>query len=135
MLHDLTAKRYIRYMDDFLIIGPDKDVLHEYKAAIAKFVSERLSLTLHPFKSTVAPVRVGIDFLGYRLLCDKTRLRVSTVRRFVTRTRYRQKQLARGAYDPERFDAGLTAWKAYAAHADSWLLRKDIGERLGIELI
>ena len=133
--HILRAKHYIRYMDDFLILDTDKHLLAEYRTAIAEHLETRLRLTMHERKSTIAPVRLGVGFLGYRIFKDTTRLRTSTVKRFTKRIRYRQKQLARGTYPQDRFDSGVASWQAYAKHANAWQLRRILGERLGVELL
>ena len=133
--HTLRATRYIRYMDDFLILDTDKRVLAGYREAIAQFVAEHLHLCLHPRKSIIAPVRLGVDFLGYRLFEHHTRLRTSTVKRFVKRTKQAARHLAAGELPQALFDTGITSWQAYADYANSWRLRKALGARLGIELI
>jgi retron-type reverse transcriptase len=133
--HTLHATRYIRYMDDFSILETDKRVLANYREAIEHFVAERLHLRLHPRKSTIAPIRLGIDFLGYRLFEHHTRLRASTVKRFVKRTKQAKRHVAAGELSQEAFDAGVTSWQAYADYADSWRLRKALGIRLGVDLL
>jgi len=63
--HTLKAKRYVRYVDDFLIIEPDRATLERFKAEITGFVREKLALTVHPDKQIVRPLSDGIDFVGY----------------------------------------------------------------------
>ena len=46
--HALGAKYYVRYMDDFIILSPDKHQLREWLAEIEKFLRERLKLELNP---------------------------------------------------------------------------------------
>jgi retron-type reverse transcriptase len=137
----LRARRYIRYMDDFLILDTDKRMLADYRGQIGRFARERLGLTLHPRKSTIVPVRLGVDFLGYRVFENSVRLRGSTVRRFSKRTRERLRELEilRGAGSKEDAEllettlrAGIVSWGAYARHADSFRLREDLSKRLGL---
>lgn len=132
--HVLRATRYIRYMDDFLILDVDKRTLAAHREAIAEFVSQRLGITLHPRKSTIAPIRLGVDFLGYRIFERHMRLRASTVRRFAARTRASLRCVSPGTPEHEAFAASVMSWEAYAAHADSFRLREDLRARLGLSL-
>lgn len=133
--HTLRTKHYIRYMDDFLILDTDKRALSAHREAMREYLHTKLRLTMHERKSTIAPVRLGVSFLGYRLLRGRIRLRTSTVKRFVRRTRYRQKQIEEGSYPQERFDAGVQSWRAYAVHADAWRLRRILSKRLNVDLM
>ena len=63
--HTLKAHYYLRYVDDFVILSRDKEELQRFGAEVEKFVTERLSLRLHPTRRRLLPVSVGIDFLGY----------------------------------------------------------------------
>lgn len=63
--HTLGAKYYVRYMDDFIILSPDKYQLREWLAEIEKFLRERLKLELNP-KTTILSAKNGIDFVGYK---------------------------------------------------------------------
>ncbi len=130
--HTLKVKHYIRYMDDFLILDCNKKKLAEYLGKIDTFIQGKLALVLHPYKSTISPVRLGVDFLGYRIYEHHTRLRKDTVQRFVRRTRNAQLSLEQGNLEQDVFDMKVQSWYAYASHAQSWRLRKDLGEKLKI---
>ncbi|MCX6702628.1 MAG: RNA-directed DNA polymerase, partial [Candidatus Wolfebacteria bacterium] len=78
----LKEKYYIRYMDDFLILGLDKKHLHEVKELIKIFLCDRLKLEMHPKKAEIFPIDRGIDFLGYVIRGNRRLLRKSTVKRF-----------------------------------------------------
>ena len=60
----LRAKRYLRYVDDICIIGSQPAELHDIAAAIVGKLTE-LGLTVHPFKTRIAPISMGVPFLGY----------------------------------------------------------------------
>lgn len=66
--HQLKARRYIRYCDDFLVFSDDKGWLAECRERIRGFCAEQLKLTLK--KSELFPTRTGVDFLGYRHFPD-----------------------------------------------------------------
>lgn len=68
--HRLKAKHYIRYVDDFLLLHEDASVLERSRERIDAFLRKRLTLTLHPRKQRILPIRQGIDFLGYVVHTD-----------------------------------------------------------------
>lgn len=84
---------YFRYMDDFLIIEPDKEKLIKARDAICEFVKQELKLELHPSKQLLQRTSLGIDFCGYNIFAGRTILRKKTVRRFVRRFKGRQKKI------------------------------------------
>lgn len=62
--HTLKAKRYLRYVDDFVLVHRDKQQLREWLSAIEDFLSTQLRLRLKP-DIRLKPLGDGIDFLGY----------------------------------------------------------------------
>lgn len=83
--HTLQAPHYLRYSDDFLLLSHDRDFLEHALASMQGFLKERLRLTLHPDKITLAPHQQGIDWLGYHLFFDHRLLRTTTKRRMFKR--------------------------------------------------
>jgi len=61
---DLHVARYIRYVDDMVIVGPDRDALLH----IAEQIKTKLAadgLTIHPHKQRLTRITAGVPFLGY----------------------------------------------------------------------
>lgn len=79
--HRLKAKHYIRYADDFVIFSSDRLWLEQRIAQIRSFLADRLKLTLHPKKVSIATFASGIDFLGWVHFPDHRLLRTSTKKR------------------------------------------------------
>ena len=79
--HKLRAKYYIRYADDFVLLSPDREWLEEQLPLIKAFLVERLRLTLHPSKVSIATVSSGIDFLGWVHFPHHRTLRTTTKKR------------------------------------------------------
>lgn len=124
--HKLRAPAYLRYMDDFVLFSDDKALLHRWKAAIRDFLAERLRLTLHTKKSLVFPVKVGLDFCGFRIYPTHRRLRRSSVRRFVRRLRKQREAYSQGEISLEEMTTSVQCWIAHAQHGDTWRLRHRI---------
>ncbi|HEX8994149.1 MAG TPA: reverse transcriptase/maturase family protein [Candidatus Paceibacterota bacterium] len=81
MKHELKARHYIRYADDFVILSRDRGELEVMLPKIATFLHDSLKLTLHPQKVSITTVASGVDFLGWVYFPDHRVLRTVTKRR------------------------------------------------------
>ncbi|MDR0422996.1 MAG: RNA-directed DNA polymerase [Rickettsiales bacterium] len=77
--HELKIKDYIRYCDDFLLFGNDKNILNEARKKIEIFINEKLKLKFS--KCDLFQTKQGVDFLGYRHFKKYILLRKSTKKR------------------------------------------------------
>lgn len=62
--HQLGARHYIRYVDDFLLLHESPKWLNAAKARIEVFLQERLHVRINPSKTILQPVTRGVDFVG-----------------------------------------------------------------------
>ncbi|MEK9183357.1 MAG: reverse transcriptase/maturase family protein, partial [Patescibacteria group bacterium] len=83
--HQLKAKYYIRYADDFVFLSPDKLLLKNLLVPIINFLFEELKLTLHPNKIFLQTIFSGMDFLGWQHFADHRALRNTTRKRMARR--------------------------------------------------
>jgi len=60
----LGIKYYGRYVDDFVLVHPDKEYLKTMIPAIRKFLKEKVQLQLHPYKIFLQHYGKGVKFLG-----------------------------------------------------------------------
>lgn len=74
---ELKAKRYIRYMDDFIILADNKEELKLQKTRISDYL-QLWNLKLNP-KFRIEKVIKGIDFCGFRHWPDKRLIRKKTL--------------------------------------------------------
>lgn len=124
---ELHERYYVRYMDDFLILGTDKQRLHEDKERIKTFLCEQLKLQLHPKKAEIYPINRGLDFLGYVLRDDKRYLRKSTVKRFMKKRRRYEAAVINGTMEESLLESICTSWRGYAMFANSYRLMEKLG--------
>lgn len=61
---ELGIKRYVRYVDDFILFDLDREQAHDLRVRIEVWLKETLRLELS--KWTVQPVRRGFNFVGFR---------------------------------------------------------------------
>ncbi|GAA0721603.1 RNA-directed DNA polymerase [Dokdonella soli] len=77
--HELKAQRYIRYVDDFVIIHRDRAQLERWRDQIETFLRDRLRLKLKA-DQRLRSLTDGADFLGYVVFPTHTRVRTRVVR-------------------------------------------------------
>jgi RNA-directed DNA polymerase len=112
----LGVRRYIRYVDDMVILTDTADELRAISAAIvAKLASE--GLTIHPKKVRLAPVAAGVPFLGYIVWPNHISVGAYGRRRY--HQRLRQHEV--GGYD--RTEA-LVSYKAMFSHTGITTIRR-----------
>jgi RNA-directed DNA polymerase len=85
--HNLRARFYIRYADDFVIFSDDHILLKQILPEIRLFLGKQMKLDLHSDKVSIRTLASGIDFLGWVHFPDYRRLRTSTKRRVLKRIR------------------------------------------------
>jgi retron-type reverse transcriptase len=114
----LRVPGYVRYADDLLLFGDDKADLHGWRKAIEGELAG-LRLRLHPDKTQIAPVTVGVTFLGWRLTPGSMRLSQRSIRRFSRRLRQLRWRRQQGEISTDRVGASVRAWLAHAAHGNT----------------
>lgn len=121
----IKCKHYIRYMDDLIVFGNDKEMLNEIKDAVEEHLKS-LRLELHPNKSQIYLTKKGVCFLGYKVY-PTHRL---VIRKNIKRLRQRIKRyfwaLRLGLINHQKILCSVQSWLGYAIHADSFDLRKGI---------
>lgn len=60
----LKIKHYLRYVDDFVLVGITKEEANFYKQKIIDFLDEKLDLSLSKFR--IARIKQGCNFVGFR---------------------------------------------------------------------
>jgi len=83
--HELKARHYIRYADDFVILLEDRRRLENLVISIQEFLKRELKLELHPDKIFIKTLASGVDFLGWVHFSDHRVLRTATKRRTLRR--------------------------------------------------
>jgi len=96
---DPACKHYLRYVDDFIILGSNKRKLHKMILKI-KEVLGKIGLQLKG-NWQIFPTRIrGIDMLGYRVFGDYTLMRkrniLSLIRAIRKYKKHKTQKLARG---------------------------------------
>lgn len=123
----LRIKHYVRYMDDFVLIHPDKAVLKKCRHEIDAFL-QSIGLTLNA-KTTMYPLRQGVRMLNWRfVLTDTGRIMKHMNTKKLGKQRRKMRKLM------ERENAGLVkegttydslkSWMANAKRGDTFFQRQ-----------
>ncbi|MFH0992111.1 MAG: reverse transcriptase/maturase family protein [bacterium] len=121
----LQCKHYIRYVDDFVLFSEEKQQLQRWKEEIESWL-ESLRLTLHPKKTRVLPVNVGLSFLGHRVFPEFLLLNKDNVLRFKRRLKKMSAGLVSGNVTMEHHRSSIASWEGHAKFSNTYRLRKKI---------
>ncbi|MBD3164574.1 hypothetical protein GF323_05190, partial [Candidatus Woesearchaeota archaeon] len=124
--HKLKVRYYIRYVDDFVILHSNNQLLEDYKEKIDYFLKNKLKIELHPDKSMVACIQSRLNFLGFRMFYYHKLLKKSNIRKMKTKFEYLKEEYERGKIDYDIIYDFFEGWLAYAKHANTCRLRKQV---------
>jgi retron-type reverse transcriptase len=77
---ELKIKRYVRYVDDFILFGLPREVATDCRITITDFLRDRLNLELSRW--TIASVKRGVNFVGFRTWRKRRFVRKHSLFRF-----------------------------------------------------
>lgn len=125
----LRIKYYLRYMDDFILIDPDKEYLRYCKREI-EFLLEDLGLKLNR-KSQIFPIKNGFDFLGFHIYLTKTGKVILKLRREGKETMRRKLKkfgelYREGKITKEQIDESWNSWVGHAEYGNCYYLIKNM---------
>jgi hypothetical protein len=116
--HQLKARRYIRYADDFVFLSADRARLEALLPRVEGFLRARLALELHPDKVSIKTLASGVDFLGWAHFPDHRVLRTASKKRML-------RNLAAPASREAR-ESRLISYCGMLSHGNAWKLRDAI---------
>ena len=116
------VKGYIRYMDDILIVGNDREKLKNCVKRMTAFSSEKLHLLFKPpiFRKN----KDGQTFLGYRVMPYYYKLSGRSKKRFRSKLLKYDKLLNEGRWTEGQYEEHILPLLSFAQHAESKAFRK-----------
>ena len=94
----LKVRKYLRYVDDFALFSDDRYFLKESLIAIIEYLNT-LRLKIHPIKTQITATRIGVNFVGFRILPNRIKIRTANLRRARVRLKKQKKELEQGKID------------------------------------
>lgn len=118
----LKCKKYLRYVDDFILLHRSPLVLKNWMREIKDFTQNELGLKISDRKIRMQEVGKGIDFLGYFLKPDYSLARKSVVARFKRKIgRRKQEEISE---KDRSFQSMISSYFGHFSHADCQSLVK-----------
>lgn len=121
----LQVQKYLRYVDDFAFFSDDWEFLADTRLAIEDYLAS-LRLKIHPVKSQLFETKQGANFVGFRVLNSRIRVRTENLRRARRRLRQMQIDRADGKITEEQISQSMQSWFAHLEHGDTVPLRQQI---------
>jgi hypothetical protein len=120
---ELRVPGYVRYVDDFILFGPDRATLHRWGRQCRDYLTGR-RMEIHPDKYRLCRTAEGVDFCGFVVRADgRVKLRSSGVRRFRRRFLKLKYEWKAGRVEAADVRDAVRSWVAHASHAHTWRLR------------
>ena len=123
----LRQRYFIRYCDDFIILGNDRTALEALIQPIQHFLATELKLTLHPDKIMLRKLDWGLDFVGYVQFFDHRLMRTATKRRMLSQLSLRRKAYLKGDLSAETMQQSLSSYQGMLQHANAHGLSRLLG--------
>ncbi len=120
----LKTPVYLRYMDDMLLFGNSREGLRQTVRSIEEKLDCKLQLQLKPWQ--VQTTKQGVSFLGYKLLPYNILLNRRSKLRFKQKMVEYSKNIKSGKWNDADYQQHIIPLLAFAEHADTQKLRKEI---------
>jgi retron-type reverse transcriptase len=121
----IRGHKYLRYVDDFALFSDNREFLAEAKLEIQDYLSS-LRLIIHPIKSQLFETKYGVNFVGFRVLPDRIRVRNDNLRRSRRRFKELQYDYRYGQISLEKLIQRIQSWEAHLKHGDTYRLRRKL---------
>jgi RNA-directed DNA polymerase len=130
--HTLKVRHYVRYVDDFVLLGESPEQLRAWQVQIADFLQSILRLKLRD-DFFLQPCQQGVDFLGYVVFAHHRRVRERVVQHCRSKLKAWYQQHAKKPLRPSdvaQLQALLGSYWGHFAHANSVRLRVQLFEQM-----
>ena len=126
--HGLGAKHYLRYVDDFVILGRSREQLEGWQKRIGVFLQDELRLQLHPDKTKIISLRSGVPLVGFRVFRHYKLLKKNAARRIFRRLDgFERKRAA-----PQTVRQSVAGLMGYLHMGNTFRLRERVRSRLDV---
>lgn len=119
--------RYIRYMDDMILMGESKQQMQDCVGMLNDFLQEHMGLQLNN-KTAIMPYDSRVEFVGRIVTPDSIRLRNSSSLQMKRHLKYVREAYGRGEVTLEYARDVITSYLGLLKHTDCKELREKICE-------
>lgn len=125
----LRIPGYVRYADDFIFFGNNKQALRDQLSAIEDRLVD-LRLKLHANKTVLSKCETGVKFLGFRVTRDSLRLTSNGISRFTRRLRQLKWKYRHRFNSADQVGRSINAWRNHVRFGNSFGIEKAIQNRI-----
>lgn len=118
----LQAIAYVRYMDDMVFWGNDKEALLDLANKFSEFINTTLKLTLKPY--CINSLEKGLPFLGYVLSKNNIRLNKNSKKRFTRKMKLYHSNIENEKWTQTQYSRHVLPLIAFTQHANSINFRR-----------
>lgn len=123
---EIKCKYYVRYVDDFILLGKNKNELAAAEERVDYFLRNNLGLRLNHKKTRFNSINRGIEFLGYFVKPGCILVKQKLVKN-IKKKIYEMKPLQENN-NPNKIVSALNSYYGHFNHAFTFNLRKSIFE-------
>jgi len=126
---NLGTRFYVRYMDDWIVLGPNKPQLWETYNLAGDFLDSKLGLSFNP-KTQIFPANRGVDFCGYRIWATHLLPRKRNVKRMKARLKRIKRGYEKGTTSLDEARSAIKSFLGYMRHCDGYDTTRHILSKL-----
>jgi retron-type reverse transcriptase len=128
--HNLNAKYYIRYVDDFVILYNSKNQLVDWKQEINNFLKIKLKLELHPDKTRIISLNKPISFVGFRVFYHYKLPKKFNINNIQRKLKKFHRLFLRDEINYDQIYDSMQGSFAYLKHSNTYAFRKGLREQI-----
>lgn len=120
---------YSRYMDDCVMIHPDKSYLRDCLEQMKQFAN-KLQITFNE-KTEIFPLKNGVDYLGWHIYLTESgkvirKVKQQTKYKYKRKLKHFQNEYAKGSIDLSEIDQVLSSYSAHLSYGHTYKLQKKV---------
>lgn len=125
----LNIKYYLRYMDDFIILVPNKEIAKDIYNKIKIYINSKLHLELNK-KSRYYPIRYGCDFCGYIIYRNYVKIRKRAKKKINKSIKVWNYLYKANKFNYSKFISSYNSYMSYLKHANSYTYIRTINNKI-----
>ncbi len=130
----LRVRYYTRYMDDGILVHPDREYLKDCLSQMKAYIEKERKLEFNQ-KTQIVPLSQGVDYLGFHFYLTDTgkvirKLRTSNKKRLKRKLKRYRHAYRNGIMDMEAVSRSLASYRGHLSHGNTYHLQKNIWDHL-----
>lgn len=130
IVHDLKIPHYIRYMDDFILVHPDREYLKKVRDEVITILNKDYKLQVNKKKTKIVSAKEGFAFLGYtfKVINKKTILHVNarTTTKVIKSIKKKKYEYQKGMINYEQAFCSISTFLYSFKHAKNMKIKNAI---------